>query len=160
MLAFLHGKRHLRHHLGASSWFAMELEAAPEQGNSLPHAGETDPLSRPFPVRYFVGAKATAPVPDLEANGPIQALERELNPGRGGMFANVGESFLRDPIERRFNGGRQSLASQRLLVVDPTILASDPLDLLADGGCQAEVVEHRGPEVGYNVAGIPDGLLN
>jgi hypothetical protein len=68
MLAFLHGQRHLRHDLGAGSWFTMELEATAKQGNPLPHAGEADPLSWTFSVRHLVGAKALAPVPDPEEN--------------------------------------------------------------------------------------------
>ena len=76
------------------------------------------------------------------------------------MLADVGEGLLRHPEERRLHLRRQALVPQLLLVVNLAAFVADLLDLQSDGGAETEVVESGGPQVGYDVAGLSDRLLD
>src|SRR5918997_528629 len=110
------GQWNLGHHLGSLSGLAMDLEAAPDQSDPFPHAGEAHPLAWAISRRHLTGMEPRTPVPDPETNGSIQTLERNLYLGGRRMFLNVGEGFLRDPGERRLGGAGQALITQGLLV--------------------------------------------
>src|SRR5215217_936374 len=89
MPAILLGERYLRHHLGTGSRLAMDLEVAAEQGDPFPHAGDTDPLTRTVSGRYLIGTESLSPVSNPEADGPVQAVERDPHPVGGRVFVSV-----------------------------------------------------------------------
>src|SRR5215218_1645310 len=151
-------QRHLRHHQRSVSRFAVDLEVAGEQGYPLAHAGEADLLPRIGPVRHAVRREPAPPVPDLEADLLVAALERDVRPIRSRVLAYVGQRFLGDPEERRLHDVRQPSSSQGLLVAHPKTLVAKPLHLQPERGRQPEVVEHRGAQIGDHVAGLLDGL--
>src|SRR5918993_426020 len=153
-------RRYLRHHFGTFAQGAADFQAAAQQGHPLSHAGEPEAFAGSAPVGGLLRVEARSPVAHPEVDGVVQVPKRDLYAGRRGVLADVGQGLLRDPEERGFDLGWQALVSQRFLVVDLAAFVADLLHLQPDRGAEPEVVERRGPEVGYYVAGFPDRLLH
>src|SRR5215204_1181575 len=151
---------YLRHHFGAFSRPAVDLQVAAQQCHPLTHVGETQRLARPTPVGDPLRVEARPPIPHLRANRVVQAPECDPYTGGGSMLVDVGESLLCDPEKHRLDLGRQTLVSRGFLVVDLGAFATDLLDLQADGGAEPEIVERGGPEICYDVPGLTDLLLH
>src|SRR5215204_6665037 len=127
-------RRYLRHHFCTFSRPAVDFQVAAQQYHPLTHAGETQTLARPTPVGDLLRVEARAPIPHVQANRVVQAPECDPHPGGGSMLVDVGEGLLCNPEKRRLDLGRQTLITQRFLVVDLGAFATDLLDLQADGG--------------------------
>ena len=138
----------------------MDFQLAAQQCHSFTHAGETQTLAGPTPVGDLLRVEARPPIPHLQANRVVKAPEYDPHPGRGSMLVDVGEGLLCDPEKGCLDLGRQTFISQRFLVVDLGAFATDLLDLQADSGRQSEIVERGGPEVGYDIPGLTDRLLD
>src|SRR5215208_1264848 len=152
--------RYLRHHFGAFAWLAADFQVAAEQGHPLAHAGETQAFARPASVGGLLRVEARSPVAYLELDAVVRLPEGDLHAGRRGVFADVGQGLLRHPEQGGLDLGGQAVVSQGFFVVDLAAFLADLLHLQPDGGAEPEVVERGGPEVGYDVAGLPDGLLH
>ena len=70
-----------------------------------------------------------------------------MHRGSPRVFAYVRQRLLGDPEERRLYFGWQTLIAKRFFQSDLQAFRLERLDLKTDGGGQAEVVEHRGPQV-------------
>src|SRR5215212_194028 len=137
--------RYLCYYFGSFCGPAVDFEVAAKQRYSLSHAGEAEAFAGPSAVGGLFRVETWAPIPHLEANGVVQALECDLHPGGRSVLVDVGEGFLCDTEQRGLDLRRQTLVSQHFLVVDLGAFAADLLDLQAHGGAQTEIVERGGP---------------
>src|SRR5215210_2786616 len=120
MIGILHGRWQFNFRLyrRTGSRLAVEFEPPAEQGYPLAHAGEADLLARTVTLRRLIGLEAASLVPDQEANRSPGAVERHAYPGGQRVLAYVRQGLLRDPEERRFYLGWQTLIAQRFFEVD------------------------------------------
>src|SRR5215203_1099751 len=91
---------------GAFSRPALYLQVAAEQRDPLLHAGEPDPLAGTFRAAHLPPVETFSVIPHLKLDLLSHKVQVYMDPCSIGVFAHVRQRLLRDPVERRLDGGR------------------------------------------------------
>src|SRR3989440_4496984 len=139
-------QRQLGDDLGPFEWRRTDFERSAEQRGALAHPKDAQAgTSRLLPLGDASWIESDAVVANPEPDVAIEAAQVDVDAGGLRVFIRVGQRFLCDPVESRLDRRRQAVAQ--------------PIDLerdLGSGGLlgqrtqrrdQAEIVEHRGPQV-------------
>src|SRR5215211_6504364 len=99
-------QRHPYRDQGAFSRPALYLQVAAEQRDPLFHAGEPDPLAGTFRAAHLPPVETITVIPNLKLDLLSHKVQVYMDPCTLGVFAHVRQRLLRDPVERRLDGGR------------------------------------------------------
>src|SRR5438067_9772083 len=152
-------ERHHGAYLCAVARMAGDGAAPVQQCDPLLHAEQPNAFTGPGPCVAGGCVESASPITYLQPNTAFVALEYHRHPRLSGVLADVGQRFLGDTIERRFDLRRQAPITQVLLVADLPALAAQDLHFQANRGRQPKIVQDGWTQAGNESACLADRAL-